>query len=785
MVDFFPSRRTLLLALLLAALVPIAVAPAQSLGSGDAPPGPPLQVALVADTGPTADSLRRHVQAETQRLFAGSAPVRFERVATLAAASDSVDALVAVGPQAIHTACASARDVPVFGVSTGSGLLAPASSEQCTIYGSARGASAVLEAFQTVAPFDTLAVAVDARAVADREAAAKRLQRRGRTVGVEARLVPFTDTLDPTRIAGADAVLLDHADRLSSASVSNLARTLTERGLPLFTLDATAPHLHGALAAQAPNLRLRARQVALDLEALVHDTPPSSVSPAAPDARLVINERVAAVLDVALPLDVRVRARLVGTAPPDAPAFTLSAAMRESMARNLSLQAERQRVAASANRLDRARAQLMPQVTASATGQTVNDDLAAASFGSQPERQITSALSMRQVLFSEPAVAAYSVERKMQAMREFERQSTRLDAAEDAATAYLNVLRARARQAIQRENVETVRTNLDAARARQRTGQADPREVSRLKTSLARAERGWIDAQGAVRAAEIQFNRVLDRPLDAPVVLDRTAGVDPAPLLERFPYADLLDTPRATDAFTSFWVTEARQHAPEVRAVDQLVRARERQLTSARRSFWMPTISLNGSLSQRMYEGGAGTTGLTLPLSEDTPTDIPRPPDQQWSLGLTASIPLFEGTDRLARQRQAADELAASKTERMIAHLGVEQRVRTALVNLETAHAAVERAQRAADAAQHTLDVTQAAYREGTASLLDLIDAQNSALSTRLDASNAAYDLLLDWMAVQRAGGSFRALRTPQEQSAFQSRLMQRLPQRRESDDQS
>jgi outer membrane protein TolC len=112
----------------------------------------------------------------------------------------------------------------------------------------------------------------------------------------------------------------------------------------------------------------------------------------------------------------------------------------------------------------------------------------------------------------------------------------------------------------------------------------------------------------------------------------------------------------------------------------------------------------------------------------------------------------------------------------MIAQLGVEQSVRTALVNVETSYEAAERALHAADAAQRTLDVTQAAYRQGTASLVDLIDAQTTALQTRQEASDAAYDLIRDWIAVQRAGGSFRVLRTPQEQSAFLDRLREFVP---------
>jgi outer membrane protein TolC len=763
-----------------------------------------VRVALVSDPGPAADTLAQQVQAEVERLFAARHTVRFETVGgtspwTAAAAHDAVqsvkgaDAVVVIGPVGAHGVCTANRpssgsaspNPPLLALSTGSGVLAPASgNDRCTMIGPTGWPSETMRAFQRLQAFESLTVAVDARVAQGIDDAAAHIRTAGRTAGVTARLVTV-DPAAPELPAGvarrADAVFLDHADRLPSRAVVRMADALRAEQVPLFTHDVSHTERRGALASPQQMTRLRAREAALALDARLFDTPPAATtgdaaSPPPRDARLAINERAAQAVGVRIPLDLRVEARLIGTPAPDASAFTLARSMRESMSRNLELKAKRQRTSASANRIDVARSQLLPQVTASATGRTVNDDLAQSALGSQPERQLTSALSMRQVLFNEPAFAALSVERKMQAMREFERQSVRLDAAQDAASAYLNVLRARARRAIQRENVQTVRTNLDAAQTRRRAGEAGPREVSRLETELAQAERGLVEAMGAERAAEIQFNRVLDRPLDAPVVLDQTAGVDPAPVLDQFPYADLLEQPRTAEAFTSFWVSEARQRAPAVQAVDRLVSARKRELTSAQRAYWMPTLSLEGSLSQEVYEDGAGTSGLTLPTDGSSSFSTPTPPEQQWSLGLTVAFPLFEGTERAAEERQASDALAASRTERMIAQLGVEQSVRTALVELETAYAAVQRAQRAAEAAQHTLDVTEAAYRQGTASLVDLIDAQNSALATRQQASDVAYDLLLDWVNVQRAGGSFAVLRTPEEQEAFRKRLAPFVP---------
>ena len=55
------------------------------------------------------------------------------------------------------------------------------------------------------------------------------------------------------------------------------------------------------------------------------------------------------------------------------------------------------------------------------------------------------------------------------------------------------------------------------------------------------------------------------------------------------------------------------------------------------------------------------------------------------------------------------------------------------------------------------------AYRAGSVSFIELIDAQNAALSAELSAANAIYDFLLDLMEVQRAIAQFDFFMSPEE----------------------
>ena len=64
-------------------------------------------------------------------------------------------------------------------------------------------------------------------------------------------------------------------------------------------------------------------------------------------------------------------------------------------------------------------------------------------------------------------------------------------------------------------------------------------------------------------------------------------------------------------------------------------------------------------------------------------------------------------------------------------------------------------------AANENLSLVTDAYSQGTISITELIDAQNNALQAQLNAVNAQYRFMLDWIEIQRAIANFDLLLTP------------------------
>ena len=85
----------------------------------------------------------------------------------------------------------------------------------------------------------------------------------------------------------------------------------------------------------------------------------------------------------------------------------------------------------------------------------------------------------------------------------------------------------------------------------------------------------------------------------------------------------------------------------------------------------------------------------------------------------------------------------------------IEARIRNSLHKVGASHPSIKLAQEAATAATNNLNLITDSYKAGSISLIDLIDAQNAALSAELSAANAVYNFLQDLMEVQRASARY------------------------------
>jgi outer membrane protein len=755
------------------------------------------QVGVVLDgPSPVADSLRAVFEREVSAFFetgAGAAfPARYRLTADYttagaAAAIDrllaekGVDVIVTLGPIASNE-LAHRRSLAKPAIAA---LVVDARVQGLPVHDGASGvpnlsyvdvaypASRTLQAFHQVAPFRRLAVLVHPGIPAAMPVLAARLDEDARALGATATIVPVVGSAEQALRAlpaDADAVYLAPMEQLPSAGLDSLIQGLTRRRLPTFSLAGRGDVERGVLASYASedDLARRARRVASTIQR-IHSGENAGDLPVAlaSVAQLTINMATARAIGFSPSWAVLTEAVLLHEdAPATGPVWSLAGVGREALTANLDLRAARDAVTTAAQDTRLNRAPLLPQVQAEATGTVIREATAAASFGQKAEREAGAKLLFSQTLYDDQAWANLRIAQYGQQGRYAERRHTELEAVLRATTAYLTVLRTKALARVERENLGLTRSNLDVAQLKERVGAGGLSDVYRWQAELAQSRRRVLDADAQVQLASLELNSALNRPLEEAFRTEDAGVDDPALLISDRRLLDYLGNPATFALFRDFTVQEGVKAAPEVQAIDLQIQTEERKGTAASRSYFLPTLTLEGGLSSVLSRGGAGAAAPSI-----AGIPISRGPDDSWSLQIKAALPLFAGLARSARRARASSEAERLKVVRQSTALSVSQQIRASLQLAAAAWANITQARQAAEASRKNLDLVTDAYGRGLVNVISLLDAQQSALEANEAAANAVYDFLIDLMQAQRAAGAFDFFYSPEERAAFYQRL--------------
>ena len=563
----------------------------------------------------------------------------------------------------------------------------------------------------------------------------------------------------------AEAIYLTPLRQLPPGGFDRLARALRDRRLPTFSWWGSSEVDRGLLTSIYPatDLQRLGRRIALHVQRILSGED-AGVLPIdfRRDQRLTLNMRTARAVGLSPSWRVLTEAEVLHDRRQGARRLSLASATREAVSANLDLAAFDQIVAAGRQTVRTARSTLRPQVTASAVTEAPAGNPVLRAMGLQPSWFAAGSVGVSQLLYSEDARAELQTQLHLQRSREYSREEVLLDVAHRAATGYLDVLRAKTLEGLQRDNLIITRSHLDLARTRQQIGVARASEVARWESQVAIDRRDLVEVRAQRRVTEIALNGLLDRPLEE---LFSTVDVDlNDPALLAVP--SMLDAYAGNEAaferFRAFVTLEGLARSAELRRTDAAIDAQERQVLAARRALWAPTVVARSDV------GGLGHGDIAL---SGLPFALGQPSALNWTVGLSATLPLFEGGARRARRSRAERELDELRLARRAEAARVEQRIRSALHLANASYVAIDFTVEAARAARRNLELVTDSYREGSASLLDLIDAQQTALATRRMEANAVYDYLVDLMDVHRAIGQFGFFMEPAEIAGFTERL--------------
>ena len=305
-----------------------------------------------------------------------------------------------------------------------------------------------------------------------------------------------------------------------------------------------------------------------------------------------------------------------------------------------------------------------------------------------PGNSFSTAADVRQTIFSFKLGKALEAAKVARAGSVQEVQRARQVTALDAIRAYNQLLFALEQLRVIRANVQSKQTHVDYARNRRTAGVATELEVLRAEVDLENARNEAIRAENEVSAARALLNTVMVRPTATPVVPSDTLAV--------------VELSVDFDA--------AVKEALDTRAELQLLRTEEHVqdlLVGVAAADMKPTIEFNGSYGFAVRE----------------PKNLFTQDFASWSGAVNFKVPLFDGRRTSGRVAQARSDRNVV-TQRIAAlENQVRLEVQSAFDDLTLANRTIQAAELNVAQARRANEMTEANYKLGAATQLDVVDA--------------------------------------------------------------
>lgn len=306
-------------------------------------------------------------------------------------------------------------------------------------------------------------------------------------------------------------------------------------------------------------------------------------------------------------------------------------------------------------------------------------------------------------------------------------QGTESDIFTATVAAYMDVIRDTAIVDLNGGNVRVLETNLQASKDRFQVGDLTRTDVAQSDARLALAKSQLEAAQAQLDASRQEYMRIVGK------FPDNLAAPPPLPPLPANP-DDAVDLAVANN--------------PQLEAAKQSSRAADYDVGTARAQR-LPKISAFGQGNYVDYRGTlGGNSASALGLTQI---------DKTVTAGVQASVPIYQGGETGARVRQAQ----ARKSQALEQTTAVERMIiaeaRTAFSRYQASLGVIQSSETGVSANELALEGVRAEQSVGTRNVLDVLNAEQELLNSRVTLTSARRDAYVAGFALIAAMGRAQA----------------------------
>ena len=299
------------------------------------------------------------------------------------------------------------------------------------------------------------------------------------------------------------------------------------------------------------------------------------------------------------------------------------------------------------------------------------------------------AAQVRQTLFSFKLGSAIRAARLATTLGAEQLRRSRQGVALDAVRAYNDFLLALEKVRVQDDSVRQKERHLEMARNRRTAGVATDLDVLRSQVDLENTRTQLLRLRGQADLTLGRLNAVMVRPIDTPVEPVDSLAYQPL-------YVTLADV-----------IREATENRPELRgaALNEQIYG---ELVGVARGEGLPRFDLVAAWG----------------WSVRRPANFLERDFAKWNAAVTFTVPVFDGRRSSGRVAQARAEQGKATQDRVALENQIRLEAKEAVDRLNVATSVLSSAELNVSQADKALEMTQANYRAGAATTLDVVDAQ-------------------------------------------------------------
>lgn len=433
------------------------------------------------------------------------------------------------------------------------------------------------------------------------------------------------------------------------------------------------------------------------------------------------------------------------------PTYDLSAVFNTLDKQNIDIERKRLLVDAAKKSALGATLKYLPTIGMTVGFQQYSDDFAESAKMTTPEKTGVFRIGMDQVIYSPALVTNILIKNKKVDFQKSEQKVMEQNMGIDVALLYIQTLMLENAIKNQKEYIKESRENLAIARVREKMGMCGKEEILRWASQLNINEQHLLEMDADYKNVKLHISKILNNAQNVDFQLGELRANDPAFYTSDLHVIDYVRTPEALEKFTVMLVDEAIEAAPELAKLRAAIKMKDYEEKMYLQKFILPDAKL--SLEYTSLFGREYTSPTTLPVNDlRTGKLLTLPPANPTNgrLGLFAQWTPIEGGSKIAEIKRVKAEKAELNKYMDEVEITLEQEIRGVVNKALSAYFSIEKNYKAMFAAQENYYEVKDLYLKGKAPITQVVDAQQTYLTAKLQASNSQYEFFKELVWVQR-----------------------------------